>query len=131
MDQCLWTCDICSELSVLDGLYCLDYICVIRTAGCDCVNQMHSATCYLVINLCCFFTSLFPQISNGCYNRCQASGNAKVWCPVCKQGELRDTHNLIYCTSCALRLDLGEDKVVIFTYLLVVFLYKLFLKKKL
>jgi hypothetical protein len=64
------------------------------------------------------------------YNRSQASENAKVWCPVCKQGELRDTHNLIYCTSCALRLDLGEDKVVIFTYLLVVFLYKLFLKKK-
>jgi hypothetical protein len=62
------------------------------------------------------------------YNRSQASENAKVWCPVCKQGELRDTHNLIYCTSCALRLDLGEDKVVIFTYLLV-FLYKLFLKK--
>ncbi|KAK3138754.1 hypothetical protein QOZ80_5AG0373000 [Eleusine coracana subsp. coracana] len=51
--------------------------------------------------------------SNGCYNRCQASGNAKVWCPVCKQGELRDTHNLIYCTSCTLRLDLREDKITL------------------
>ncbi|CAL4893610.1 unnamed protein product [Urochloa decumbens] len=39
--------------------------------------------------------------------------NAKVWCPVCKQGELRDTHNLIYCTLCDLRLDLGEDKITL------------------
>uniref|UniRef100_A0A0E0L2L1 RPA-interacting protein N-terminal domain-containing protein n=1 Tax=Oryza punctata TaxID=4537 RepID=A0A0E0L2L1_ORYPU len=37
--------------------------------------------------------------------------NAKLWCPVCKQGELRETHNLIYCTMCKLRLDLGEDKI--------------------
>jgi hypothetical protein len=51
----------------------------------------------------------------------------KVWCPVCKQGELRDTHNLIYCTSCTLRLDLEEDKVVIFASLLV-FPYKLLFK---
>ncbi|CAL4908249.1 unnamed protein product [Urochloa decumbens] len=39
--------------------------------------------------------------------------NAKIWCPVCKQGELRDTHNLIYCTLCDLRLDLGEDKITL------------------
>ncbi|KAG2627451.1 uncharacterized protein LOC120698669 [Panicum virgatum] len=39
--------------------------------------------------------------------------NAKFWCPVCKQGELRDTHNLIYCTLCKLRLDLGEDKITL------------------
>ncbi|RLN29953.1 RPA-interacting protein A [Panicum miliaceum] len=39
--------------------------------------------------------------------------NAKIWCPVCKQGELRDTHNLIYCTLCKLRLDLGEDKITL------------------
>ncbi|XP_006654411.1 RPA-interacting protein A [Oryza brachyantha] len=37
--------------------------------------------------------------------------NPKLWCPVCKQGELRETHNLIYCTLCKLRLDLGEDKI--------------------
>ncbi|KAG8068687.1 hypothetical protein GUJ93_ZPchr0005g16129 [Zizania palustris] len=37
--------------------------------------------------------------------------NAKLWCPVCKQGELRETYNLIYCTLCKLRLDLGEDKI--------------------
>ncbi|TKW27251.1 hypothetical protein SEVIR_3G245700v4 [Setaria viridis] len=39
--------------------------------------------------------------------------NAKIWCPVCKKGELRDTHNLIYCTLCDLRLDLGEDKITL------------------
>ncbi|XP_062181257.1 uncharacterized protein LOC133885546 [Phragmites australis] len=43
----------------------------------------------------------------------EATENAKVWCPVCKQGELRDTHNLIYCTFCKLRLDLGEDKITL------------------
>ncbi|XP_037470617.1 RPA-interacting protein-like isoform X1 [Triticum dicoccoides] len=37
--------------------------------------------------------------------------SAKVWCPVCKQGELRETHNLIHCTLCKIRLDLEEDKV--------------------
>lgn len=41
----------------------------------------------------------------------EAAKNAMVWCPVCKQGELRDTHNLIHCTLCKLRLDLGEDKI--------------------
>ncbi|KAL6877179.1 hypothetical protein ACP4OV_012850 [Aristida adscensionis] len=41
------------------------------------------------------------------------AANSKVWCPVCKQGELRETHNLIYCTFCKLRLDLGEDKITL------------------
>jgi len=49
---------------------------------------------------------------NICYNHFQAAETAKLWCPVCKQGDLRETHNLIYCTLCKLRLDLGEDKVV-------------------
>ncbi|KAH7663811.1 RPA-interacting protein [Dioscorea alata] len=33
------------------------------------------------------------------------------WCPVCKQGVLRESHRLIYCSSCKLRLDLENDKV--------------------
>ncbi|KAM0947249.1 putative RPA-interacting protein [Dioscorea sansibarensis] len=34
-----------------------------------------------------------------------------VWCPVCKRGVLRESHRLIYCSSCELRLDLENDKV--------------------
>ncbi|KAM0903866.1 hypothetical protein ACQ4PT_018396 [Festuca glaucescens] len=41
----------------------------------------------------------------------EGAENAKLWCPVCKQGELREAHNLIHCTLCKIRLDLGEDKV--------------------
>lgn len=37
--------------------------------------------------------------------------NDKVWCPICKQGELLEAYHLIYCTSCGLRLDLENDKV--------------------
>lgn len=36
----------------------------------------------------------------------QACKNDKVWCPVCKRGELRETHLLIYCTLCQMRLPL-------------------------
>ncbi|KAL5662169.1 hypothetical protein ACJX0J_029294, partial [Zea mays] len=43
-------------------------------------------------------------------NDIEAAETAKLWCPVCKQGDLRETRNLIYCTLCNLRLDLGEDK---------------------
>ncbi|KAK8946890.1 hypothetical protein KSP39_PZI006614 [Platanthera zijinensis] len=35
----------------------------------------------------------------------------KVWCPICKRGELKETHHLIYCTDCALKIDLENDKV--------------------
>ncbi|XP_078182072.1 uncharacterized protein LOC144575708 isoform X1 [Carex rostrata] len=35
----------------------------------------------------------------------------KVWCPVCKKGGLKEAHNLIYCTCCNMRLDIGDDKV--------------------
>ncbi|KQK06228.1 hypothetical protein BRADI_2g25240v3 [Brachypodium distachyon] len=41
----------------------------------------------------------------------EGAENAKLWCPVCKQGELRETNNLIRCSLCKLRLDLGEDKI--------------------
>ncbi|XP_072964103.1 uncharacterized protein [Typha angustifolia] len=37
--------------------------------------------------------------------------NDRIWCPVCKQGELRETHHLIHCSCCSLHLDLGDDKV--------------------
>lgn len=35
----------------------------------------------------------------------------KIWCPICKRGDLREAHHLIYCTCCELRLDLENDKV--------------------
>ncbi|PKA59279.1 hypothetical protein AXF42_Ash001373 [Apostasia shenzhenica] len=35
----------------------------------------------------------------------------RIWCPICKRGELKETHNLIYCTGCSLQLDLENDKV--------------------
>ncbi|KAL5066545.1 hypothetical protein RYX36_028282 [Vicia faba] len=28
----------------------------------------------------------------------------EIWCPVCKNGELKETHNIIYCTLCKLQL---------------------------
>ncbi|XP_078434742.1 RPA-interacting protein A [Wolffia australiana] len=34
-----------------------------------------------------------------------------IWCPVCKRGELGETHHLIFCSSCSLRLDLSDVKV--------------------
>lgn len=46
-------------------------------------------------------------------NDIEAAETAKLWCPVCKQGDLRETRNLIYCTLCNLRLDLGEDKMTL------------------
>ncbi|XP_074585943.1 uncharacterized protein LOC141841661 [Curcuma longa] len=41
----------------------------------------------------------------------QISENNKVWCPICKKGELRENYQLIYCTHCSLRLDPGNDKI--------------------
>ncbi|KAH0460911.1 hypothetical protein IEQ34_008486 [Dendrobium chrysotoxum] len=35
----------------------------------------------------------------------------KIWCPICKRGELKETHHLIHCTNCKLQLDLADDKV--------------------
>ncbi|XP_020679118.1 uncharacterized protein LOC110097200 isoform X2 [Dendrobium catenatum] len=35
----------------------------------------------------------------------------KIWCPICKRGELKETHHLIHCTNCTLQLDLADDKV--------------------
>ncbi|KAK3039850.1 hypothetical protein RJ639_028243 [Escallonia herrerae] len=33
----------------------------------------------------------------------------EVWCPICKQGELRETCTLIYCTLCGLELTRGNE----------------------
>ncbi|XP_058785702.1 uncharacterized protein LOC131660476 isoform X1 [Vicia villosa] len=33
----------------------------------------------------------------------------EIWCPVCKNGELKDTHILIYCTRCKLQLTKAEE----------------------
>ncbi|KAG6522922.1 hypothetical protein ZIOFF_020078 [Zingiber officinale] len=41
----------------------------------------------------------------------QISENSKVWCPICKKGELRENYQLVYCTHCSLRLDPGNDKI--------------------
>ncbi|KAJ1699256.1 hypothetical protein LUZ63_007768 [Rhynchospora breviuscula] len=40
-------------------------------------------------------------------NENQALQN-KLRCPVCEKG---DVHNLIYCTCCNMRLDIGDDKI--------------------
>ncbi|XP_065029896.1 uncharacterized protein LOC135586866 isoform X2 [Musa acuminata AAA Group] len=37
--------------------------------------------------------------------------NNKVWCPICKRGELRENHHIICCTNCNLRFDAGIDKL--------------------
>lgn len=29
----------------------------------------------------------------------------KIWCPICKQGELLENYNLLYCTSCEFQLN--------------------------
>ncbi|KAL5189294.1 RPA-interacting protein A [Glycine soja] len=36
-------------------------------------------------------------------NEDEAHGK-EIWCPICKQGELKDNHNIICCTCCELRL---------------------------
>jgi len=79
----------------------------------DYLNPIFSVSHLWISHLCSVFTFVCAHRLNGCYKRCQVAENAKVWCPVCKQGELRDTHNLIYCTLCKLRLDLGEDKITL------------------
>ncbi|QCE16928.1 uncharacterized protein LOC114163082 isoform X4 [Vigna unguiculata] len=33
----------------------------------------------------------------------------EIWCPICKQGELKDSHNLIYCTRCELQLNKASE----------------------
>ncbi|KEH36393.1 uncharacterized protein [Medicago truncatula] len=33
----------------------------------------------------------------------------QIWCPLCKQGQLKDTHNLIYCTRCKLQLTKADE----------------------
>ncbi|GAU33653.1 hypothetical protein TSUD_310610 [Trifolium subterraneum] len=37
----------------------------------------------------------------------------QIWCPVCKQGELKDTHTLIYCTRCKLQLTKAGEKLIL------------------
>ncbi|RZR77089.1 hypothetical protein BHM03_00002065 [Ensete ventricosum] len=41
----------------------------------------------------------------------QNAENDKVWCPICKRGELRENRHTICCTNCNFRFDLGLDKV--------------------
>lgn len=39
-----------------------------------------------------------------------------IWCPLCKQGQLKDTHNLIYCTLCKLQLTKANEVLTLLTY---------------
>ncbi|XP_058101868.1 uncharacterized protein LOC131246028 [Magnolia sinica] len=41
----------------------------------------------------------------------QVGKDDRVWCPICKQGDLRENHYLIYCTCCKLQIDVQSDKV--------------------
>lgn len=36
-------------------------------------------------------------------------GGKEVWCPICKQGELKENCHLIYCTLCGLRLNRDDE----------------------
>lgn len=40
----------------------------------------------------------------------QSVKDDRLWCPVCKQGQLRVDCRLVYCTGCNLQLDLENDK---------------------
>lgn len=42
----------------------------------------------------------------------QVGKDDRIWCPICKRGELRENTYLIYCTSCGLQLDIQSDKVL-------------------
>ncbi|XVE72620.1 hypothetical protein DITRI_Ditri11bG0052700 [Diplodiscus trichospermus] len=33
----------------------------------------------------------------------------QIWCPICKQGELQQNYQLIYCTLCKLQLTRGDE----------------------
>ncbi|KAK7310548.1 hypothetical protein RJT34_08118 [Clitoria ternatea] len=33
----------------------------------------------------------------------------EIWCPICKQGQLKENHNLIYCTCCELQLNKADE----------------------
>ncbi|XP_059435447.1 uncharacterized protein LOC132168474 [Corylus avellana] len=38
-----------------------------------------------------------------------AQVSEKIWCPICKQGELLENYSLIYCTLCKLQLNKGDE----------------------
>ncbi|XP_045806568.1 RPA-interacting protein isoform X1 [Trifolium pratense] len=40
----------------------------------------------------------------------------QIWCPVCKQGDLKDTHTLIYCTRCKLQLTKAGEVTLDFLH---------------
>ncbi|CAH2079368.1 unnamed protein product [Thlaspi arvense] len=33
----------------------------------------------------------------------------QIWCPICKQGELTENHQHIYCSRCDMQLNIGEE----------------------
>ncbi|XP_027356436.1 uncharacterized protein LOC113865858 [Abrus precatorius] len=52
-------------------------------------------------------------LARAVYEHMQLNGDKahkeEIWCPICKQGELKDTHHLIYCTRCELRLNKADE----------------------
>ncbi|XP_054795281.1 uncharacterized protein LOC129300722 isoform X2 [Prosopis cineraria] len=41
----------------------------------------------------------------------------EIWCPICKQGELKENRDLIYCTRCELRLSKANELMLILSIL--------------
>ncbi|XP_020539271.1 uncharacterized protein LOC105643590 isoform X3 [Jatropha curcas] len=35
----------------------------------------------------------------------------ETWCPICKQGQLQESHQLIYCNLCELKLSKGDEEI--------------------
>ncbi|KAJ1411716.1 RPA-interacting protein, central domain [Sesbania bispinosa] len=41
-----------------------------------------------------------------------------IWCPICKQGELKDNHNLIYCNHCELQLNKANEVLIFLPFVM-------------
>lgn len=52
-------------------------------------------------------------LSQAVYKQMQLNSEEVVWCPVCKQGELQESHHFIYCTLCQLKLDRGDEMMTL------------------
>ncbi|KAM7264580.1 hypothetical protein ACFE04_002263 [Oxalis oulophora] len=49
-------------------------------------------------------------LARAVYEHMQLNGEQnKVWCPICKQGELQENKNIINCTLCELKLNKADE----------------------
>lgn len=55
---------------------------------------------------------LLDDMDKTCLTLLQVGKDDRIWCPICKRGELRENVYLIYCTCCGLQLDIQSDKVL-------------------